>query len=92
MEIIEVAENQVMHLNTNKVAENQVIHLNTNNKNVTTVETLSHTKVFSSIIFTVAPVSTTISSCVSFRQTVAFGCLVLLCSFKPNKYSSSELE
>ena len=33
MEIIEVAENQVMHLNTN-------------NKNVTTVETLSHTKVF----------------------------------------------
>jgi hypothetical protein len=37
MEIIEVAENQVMHLNTNKVAENQVMHLNTNNKNVTTV-------------------------------------------------------
>lgn len=33
MEIIEVAENQVMHLNTNK-------------KNVTTVEALSHTKVF----------------------------------------------
>jgi hypothetical protein len=74
MEIIEVAENQVMHLNTNKVAENQVMHLNTNNKNFD--------KVFSSIIFTVAPVSTTISSCVSFRQT---GCLVLLCSFKPNK-------
>ena len=46
MEIIEVAENQVMHLNTNKVAENQVMHLNTNNKNVTTVEALSHTKVF----------------------------------------------
>ena len=29
-----------------EVAENQVMHLHTNNKNVTTVEALSHTKVF----------------------------------------------